>query len=119
MRRKNPKIVLNMASVTCLKEGELHDLVSTKTRRFFREAPSLQGFLIVYPDSWAGRDDFKNALKILKELKVVNDHFLIKSFNRLLMKGEEQLQFPLQVVSDHRRWYIDAKKETSVESRQQ
>ena len=35
---------------------------------------------------------------------------LVQSYNRLLTKDEEQLQFLLQVVSEHRRVYPDTLK---------
>ena len=33
----------------------------------------------------------------------------MQSYNKLLTKDEEQLQFPLQAVSDHKSAYPDAK----------
>jgi len=53
----------------------------------------------------------------LKGLAVVNDRAergvaLVKEFNQHLTKGEEELQFLLQVVSEHRRQFPDCKKST-------
>ena len=48
-------------------------------------------------------------------LQVVNNHAerviaLIQQFNKVLTKNEEQLQFLLQVVAEHRRTIPDARK---------
>lgn len=50
-------------------------------------------------------------------MKVVNDHAergvaLIQEYNGYLTHSEEQLQFLLHVVEDHRRIYPDCKKST-------
>ena len=39
-------------------------------------------------------------------------------YNRLLTKEEEQLQFPLQIVSEHRRVYPDTRKKILCQPRQ-
>ena len=38
----------------------------------------------------------------------------MQDYNALLTKDEEQMQFVLQVVSEHRKLYADANKETLV-----
>ena len=50
-------------------------------------------------------------------LQVIYDHAkraiaiaLIQQFNKVLTKNEEQLQFLLQVVAEHRRTIPDARK---------
>ena len=48
-------------------------------------------------------------------LQMINDHAeraiaLIQQFNKVLTKNEEQLQFLLQVVAEHRRTIPDARK---------
>jgi hypothetical protein len=37
---------------------------------------------------------------------------LMQQHNRLLSKTEEQTQFIIQVVSEHRKWFADARKST-------
>ena len=43
----------------------------------------------------------------------------MQSYNELLPKDQEQLQFILQVVSDHRSAYPDAKKITRIQQNEQ
>ena len=59
------------------------------------------------------------AESIVTALKVVNDTAergvkLIQDYNLILTKDEEQKQFLLQVVQEHRRLYPDASKKTIV-----
>ena len=54
-------------------------------------------------------------------MKVTNDSAergvaLIQSYNRLLTKNEEQLQFLLQVVSEHRHIFPNTNKDTLINS---
>ena len=39
---------------------------------------------------------------------------LVQDFNKTLARGEEQLQFLLQVVSEHRKIFPDCKKSTLI-----
>ncbi|KYN10007.1 hypothetical protein ALC57_17866, partial [Trachymyrmex cornetzi] len=69
------------------------------------------------PFDWPENEEFKNGLETVKKLKVVNDTAeravkLIQDYNACLTKNEEQKQFILQVVSDYKRCFPDAKKET-------
>ena len=62
--------------------------------------------------------------KIIENIQPVNDSAergvsLIETFNRTLTKDETQLQFVLQVVSEHRKLFPDAKKSTLVKTRPQ
>ncbi len=57
------------------------------------------------------------AEDIVRELRVVNDTAergvaLMQEFNALLTEDEEQTQFAIQVIKEHRKRYPDSKKET-------
>jgi len=74
-------------------------------------------FLQADPDTWNSRDDYKRAFEITRSLKVVNDTAergvaLIEEYNSLLTNDEEQKQYRLQVIQDHRHLFPDAKKST-------
>ena len=69
------------------------------------------------PSEWDEEEAFREALCIINELAVVNDRAergvaLIQEFNKKLTSGKEQLQFLLQVVSDHRHKFPDCSKRT-------
>ena len=74
-------------------------------------------FLEADPETWVLRDDFCQALDVVKALNVVNDHAersiaLIQEYSGLLTRDEKQLQFLLQVVENHHRSYSDSRKQT-------
>ena len=67
-------------------------------------------------------EGFQRSSQIVRNLAVVNDHAergvaLIQEFNGSLTKDEEQLQFLLQVVADHRKAFPDKRKRTLSETR--
>jgi hypothetical protein len=74
------------------------------------------GFLSKDPSEWDEDDSFKEALHAVKSLAVVIDKAKrdvtpIQDFNKK-MKREDQLQFLLQVVMDHRRKFPNCTKKT-------
>ncbi|KAG0727626.1 hypothetical protein GWK47_034264 [Chionoecetes opilio] len=86
----------------------LEDFVSGRTLHFFRKLHLDEAFLDLPPDSWQMDEGFQRSSQIVRNLAVVNDHAergvaLIQEFNGSLTKDEEQLQFLLQVVADHRK----------------
>ena len=94
---------------------QLHDFVSKKSRDLFEKMDLPDAFLEVHPETWEDREDFKKSLRILKAMNVVNDHAergvsLIQEYSNRITKNEDQLQFLLQVVQEHRRAFPDSKK---------
>jgi len=68
-------------------------------------------------ETWNDNECYTDAERIVKSLKVVNDTAergvkLIQDYNTMLTKDEEQKQFLLQVIQEHRRMYPDSKKST-------
>jgi hypothetical protein len=60
------------------------------------------------PAPWEEDEAFREAQEVLKGLAVINDRAgrgvaLIQDLNKKLTKDEDQLQFPLPVVSEHRQ----------------
>ena len=81
-------------------------------------------FLWTNPASWENLEEFKQAKAIVGTLKVVNDNAeravaLVQNFSGSITKDEEQLQYLLQVIEDHRRMFLDSKKCTLTATRQQ
>ena len=110
-------------SVSFLKDKQLDDFVTPKTNKFFHKLRLDTNFLKKNPDVWHSSESFQSSLAITKRLKVVNNNaergvVLVQAYNRLLTKDEKQLQFLLQVVSEHRRGYPDTRKETLCQPRQ-
>jgi len=64
-------------------------------------------------------EHYNEAERIVRSLKVVNDAAercvkLIQDYNNILTKDEEQKQFLLQVIQQHRHIYPDSRKSTVV-----
>jgi len=84
------------------------NLVTKNTMNFFRCLRIESDFLDADPESWRERDDYRHGQEVVAALKVINDDAergvaLIEEYNALITKNEEQKQFLLQVVQDHRR----------------
>jgi len=115
---KRPKV----KSTAFLSSGGLEQFCTVNTKRLFQLLVLPQAFLTKDPSEWEKEESFLEALKIVKGLAVVNDRAergvaLIQEFNKKLTRGEEQLQFLLQVVSDHRRQFPDCNKKTLMAKR--
>ena len=100
-----------------IKNYGLEDFATERTMSFFSKMNLPTGYLSEHPDLWSTRDDYKRAKDIIQGIKVTNDNAergvaLIQEYNRFLTKDEEQLQFLLQVVSEHRKQFPDSRKST-------
>ncbi|CAD6217544.1 GSCOCG00011374001-RA-CDS [Cotesia congregata] len=66
---------------------------------------------------WPDNESYQENLKFFEKLKVVNDVAervvaLVEEYNKCLTKNEEQFQYLLQVVKEHRRKYPNCDKKT-------
>ena len=79
------------------------------------------GFLVVDPELWTNRDDYKAAEAIVNTLSVTNDHAerrvaqIQDAVQSGRFKSETQLQYALQVIKKNRAEFPDAKKSTVLE----
>ena len=67
--------------------------------------------------SWDASDEYKKIRDVVKKLSVINDHAergvaLIKAYSGYLTKDEDQLQYLIQVVKEHRKRFPSAQKQT-------
>src|SRR5688572_21838381 len=95
----------------------LHDFVTRNTRKFFQILGLPDSFLDTDPDTWMTNLSYLHAEEVVRDLHVVNDTAergvaLMQEYNALLTKDEEQTQFALQVVQEHRKLYPDCRKST-------
>lgn len=99
---------------------QLHDFVTQNTMNFFRILSIPDCFLSTDPETWATNAAYLEAESVVRELRVVNDTAergvaLMQDYNALLTKDEEQTQFALQVVKEHRKRFPDSKKSTLLQ----
>ena len=95
----------------------LSAFVTTNTRKFFEILQLSDAFLKLSPEQWKENSDYVASEQIVSALTVVNDSVergvkLIQDYNSLLTKNEEQKQYLLQVVQEHRHKFPDSKKGT-------
>jgi hypothetical protein len=99
----------------------LEDFVTCNTRKLFEKLNISTDFLDEDPEIWADLEDFKKGTEIVNHLLVTNDNAergvsLVQELNQLNTHDEEQFQFLLQVVADHRKKYPSCKKSQLVEA---
>jgi hypothetical protein len=97
--------------------SRLEDFCSKNSKSLFTKLGLPYSFLLSDPETWESNIDFKTASSVISNLKVVNDNAergvaLIQEYNCHLTRDEDQLQFLLQVVSEHRLKYPDSRKKT-------
>ena len=98
---------------------QLRNFVTKNTRSFFTMLSLPTSFLELSPQKWKQNEDFLEAEKTVHSLKVINDTAergvqLIQEYNSILTKNEDQKQFLLQVVREHRKIFPDSKKSTTI-----
>ena len=86
----------------------LHDFITTSTARFFKIIGLSEDFLQRDPNEWKHDEQYIRNKEIAQSFKVVNDLAergvaLVQEFNSSLTRNEEQKQYLLQVVEDHRK----------------
>ena len=89
---------------------KLHDFVTTSTVRFFKILGLSEEFLQSDPSEWGHQEKYRKNQSVVKSVKVVNDLAergvaLIQEFNSSLTRNEEQKQYLLQVVEEHRKQF--------------
>ena len=87
---------------------ELHDFITKSTRKFFQILGLQEKFLEDDPTEWGKLEEYQSNQKIVRSVKVINDLAergvaLMQEFNSSITQSEEQKQFLLQVVEDHRK----------------
>ena len=98
-------------------EKSLSDFVSQKSKDLFSRLKIDSSFLQENVSSWEENAAFVEAKKKVFSLKAVNDTAeravkLMQDFHGLITADEEQKQFLLRCVQEHRKMYPDCKKET-------
>ncbi|KAG0714733.1 hypothetical protein GWK47_013588 [Chionoecetes opilio] len=104
----------------------LADFVTSNSTKLLDNFGVSQKFLHQDPEKWKDLPEFAEASKTFQNIKVVNDFAergvaLMQEYNALLTKNEEQHQFLLQVIEEHRKKFPFATKASlmSTETGQQ
>lgn len=97
--------------------NDLSDFVSKNSLELFKKFDLPSDFLEEDISTWPNNDSFKICVQFFETLKVTNDVAergiaLIEEYNCCLTKHEEQLQYLLQIVRDHRRRFPNCNKKS-------
>lgn len=97
----------------------LHSFVTTSTMRFFHILELSDDFLQYDPRQWGLIPTYQRSRVAAQSGKVVNDMAergvaLVQEFNSSLTRNEEQRQFLLQVVEEHRKQFSEPTKTAAV-----
>ena len=97
----------------------IRDFVSLNAIKFFDILNLPTSFLENDPEQWNENPQFLEGLKIVQGLPATNDFAergvaLMQDFSGALAVKEEQKQFVLQIVENHRKRFPNPKKGDSV-----
>lgn len=100
-----------------LQVKSLYDFTTKNTKSFFKKLNLKTDFLELPLEQWKDDPSFQDAKASVQALSVINDHAergvaLVQGFSGRITKDEEQLQYLLQVVADHRKSFPNALKRT-------
>lgn len=114
---KDKRYIVEVKNLESFLEKDLSAFVSKKSLTLFQIFDLPYDFLEVDVGAWSKTESYKENLEFFRELTVVNDVAergiaLIEEYNNCLTKNEDQLQYLLQVVQEHRRRFPNFNKET-------
>lgn len=97
----------------------LDNFVGTETVQFFNRFNIRMEIFEQHPATWKIDQHFQDSVHRLKYLRVINDNAergvaLITEFNDKITHNEEQKQFLLHVVADHRKNVPNATKNNLI-----
>lgn len=102
-----------------LQEKDISDFISVESLTIFKEFDLLYDFIDEDISNWSKNDSFQVCKEYFEKLAVVNDVAergvsLIEDYNRCLTKNEEQLQYLLLAISEHRKKYPNCNKSNLI-----
>lgn len=111
------KFQLNFEDIGTFVEKQIDSFVTPQTKRFFYRFDIDESFLEVDPALWPSDSNYQYGLKTITELRVVNDAAeraigLFDAYSSIITQNEDQKQFVIQLVSEYRKLFPDAKKTT-------
>lgn len=116
--KNNPGNEKTLKKATCKASylnANLYDFVTINTQLFFKKLKISTDFLMLDPAEWLNNSAYVSGLQIVTQLNVINDSAersvaLITDFNNSITSNEEQKQYLLQVVDNHRKNFKNVSK---------
>ncbi|KAG7166731.1 hypothetical protein Hamer_G010381 [Homarus americanus] len=104
-----------IVDISTIEEKKISSFFNGQSNALFRILVLDDSFLLKTPDDWEADYAFQRANEVVMHLKVVNNLAergvaLVTEYNKLITADEEQKQYLLQVVADHRKQFPTPKK---------
>lgn len=111
------RINLKVRDLSTFVSKKLSDFITSNSIKFFDRLNVSKSFLVIDPSKWHDHEDFKNAVEIVRKLKVVNDIAergvkLMQDYNKKLTTKELEYQKLLQVVKEYTKKYPFSSKKS-------
>ncbi|XP_044587995.1 uncharacterized protein LOC123267437 [Cotesia glomerata] len=113
------RFIIDKKNLESLLNKDLSQFVSMRSINLFKSFDLSYDFIDEDVTLWPQNLNYKRNLEYFEKLRVVNDVAergvaLIEQYNRCLTKNEEQLQYLLQVVTEHRKRYPNCNKNNFI-----
>lgn len=113
------RFIIDKKNLESLLNKDLSQFVSMRSINIFESFDLSYEFIDEDVTLWPQNPNFLENLEYFGKLQVVNDVAergvaLIEQYNRCLTKDEEQLQYLLQVVTEHRKQYPNCNKSNFI-----
>ncbi|KAL7297107.1 hypothetical protein TKK_0009529 [Trichogramma kaykai] len=104
-------------NVIQLCENEMDHFINENSLKFFSRFEIEKNFLEIDPDEWKNHDDYKQGVKVVENLKIVNDTaeraiHLLQSYNNILTKNNDQKLYMIQLIKQYNEKFSNANKST-------
>src|SRR5277367_1066112 len=118
--KKEERCIRSSKNPSTFHNVTLKDFVTSSSLYFVNALLFSTDFLVNDASTWPQNESFQNVRKVVSSLTVINDCAerriaLASSFNSSLTKSEEEKQYLLQVVEQHRKEFADTQKIDSVQ----
>lgn len=105
--------------ISSLTSKNISHFASKHSFLLFKQFELPHTFMDKNPECWMSDENYQYCKTVLSDLKVVNDLAergvaLIQQYNNCLTRSEEQKQYLLQVIEEHRKKFPSVSKRDSV-----
>ena len=114
------RFIIDKNDLNSFMEKNLSDFVSEKSLNLFKIFDLPYDFLDIDIELWPTNDSYNENKEYFDQLKVVNDSAeravaLVSEYNQCLTRNEEQFQYLLQAIKEHRKKYPNCNKENFLQ----
>lgn len=114
------RFIIDKKNLESLLNTDLSEFVSMRSINIFKSFDLSYDFIDEDVTLWPQNPNFIENLEYFNKLQIVNDVAergvaIMEQYNRCLTKDEDQLQYILQVVTEHRKRYPNCNKSSFIQ----